>query len=301
MNQTLSENRAGSVRDYRVQPTTCGVTNASRDRDECKEVIGGSSIVSNTDQRNSSPSRIVEAGDRLLVQPMRFADSTDDGVGAVSACRERIIGVPTTNISERDGHGRSARVYRGWNDGRPRPSRAACLSQVMLLAIAAYLCSGLALWAQASDSQTGDPILSLLMASACPESIRSSRNSTKANSSRSGASSAALSVFGHTMIPLSSQMITDQCSNHGRLRAGWARVRAWSMVSKSPTRMSLCFVRHCPKLLAMTRNLPRGAFLSMSFVTLLPPALCYFHQLQNPQSALGIGTKITTRSDRMRW
>jgi hypothetical protein len=45
-------------------------------------------------------------------------------------------------------------------------------------------------------------------------------------------------------------------------------------------------VRHCPKLLAMTRNLPRGAFLSMSFVTLLPPALCYFHQLQNTQNQL---------------
>ena len=126
-------------------------------------------------------------------------------------------------------------------------------------------------------------------------------NSTKANSSRSAATSAASSVFGHTMTPLSSQMITDQCSNHGRLRAGWARVRAWSMVSKSPTRKSLCFVRHCPKLSAMTRNFPRGAFLSMSFVTLLPPPLCYFHQLQNPKSVLSIGTKITTRSDRMRW
>jgi hypothetical protein len=30
------------------------------------------------------------------------------------------------------------------------------LSQFMLLAIAAYLCSGLALWAQASDSQTDE-------------------------------------------------------------------------------------------------------------------------------------------------
>jgi hypothetical protein len=53
---------------------------------------------------------------------------------------------------------------------------------------------------------------------------------------------------------------------------------------KSPTRMSPCFVRHCPKLSAMTRNFPRGAFLSMSFVTLFLPALCYFHQLQNTQN-----------------
>ena len=76
------------------------------------------------------------------------------------------------------------------------------------------------------------------------------------------------------------QIITAQCSNHGRLCAGWAAARAWSMVSKSPTRMSLCFVRHCPKLSAMTRNFPRGAFLSMSFVTLLPPAACCFYQFQ---------------------
>src|ERR1039458_895351 len=88
---------------------------------------------------------------------MRFADPTEDGVGVVRACRERIIGVPTTNISERDGHGRPARVYRRCNDGRPRPSRAMRLSQLMLLASAAYFCSGLTLSAQTSDSQTGDP------------------------------------------------------------------------------------------------------------------------------------------------
>jgi hypothetical protein len=63
----------------------------------------------------------------------------------------------TTNIPERDGHGRSAHVNRQCNDGRPRPSRAIRLSQLVLLAIAAYLCSGLALWAQTSDSQTSDP------------------------------------------------------------------------------------------------------------------------------------------------
>jgi hypothetical protein len=64
--------------------------------------------------------------------------------------------MPTTNITGRDGHGRSARVGRHCSDGRPRPSRAMRLSQFMLLAIAAYLCSGLALWAQASDSQTDE-------------------------------------------------------------------------------------------------------------------------------------------------
>ena len=70
--------------------------------------------------------------------------------------REKIIGVPTTNISARDVHGRSARVGRRCSDGRLRSSRAMRLSQFMLLAIAAYFCSGLALWAQASDSQTDE-------------------------------------------------------------------------------------------------------------------------------------------------
>jgi hypothetical protein len=50
--------------------------------------------------------------------------------------------VPTTSISERYG-----------SSGRPRPSRAARLSQFVLLAIGVYFCSNLALWAQASDSQ----------------------------------------------------------------------------------------------------------------------------------------------------
>src|ERR1017187_10264738 len=59
-------------------------------------------------------------------------------------------------MPERDGHGRSARVDRRCNDGRPRPFPAIRLSLLMLLAIAAYLCSGLALWAQASDSQTDE-------------------------------------------------------------------------------------------------------------------------------------------------
>lgn len=42
------------------------------------------------------------------------------------------------------------------NDGRSRPSWAMRLSQLMLLAIVAYLCSGLTLWAQGSGSQTDE-------------------------------------------------------------------------------------------------------------------------------------------------
>jgi hypothetical protein len=64
--------------------------------------------------------------------------------------------MPTTNIPERDGHGRSAPAGRRCNDGRAHPSSAACLSQLMLLAIVAYFCSAPALWAQASDSQTDE-------------------------------------------------------------------------------------------------------------------------------------------------
>jgi hypothetical protein len=72
-----------------------------------------------------------------------------------AASKRAIIRVPTTNISERDGDGKSAPVDRRCSDGRPRLSRAAHLSQVMLLAIGAC-CSNLALWAQTSDSQTGE-------------------------------------------------------------------------------------------------------------------------------------------------
>ncbi len=50
--------------------------------------------------------------------------------------------MPPTNISERDGHRRSARASR--------------LSRFVLLAIGTYFCSNLALWAQTSDSQTSD-------------------------------------------------------------------------------------------------------------------------------------------------
>jgi hypothetical protein len=67
---------------------------------------------------------------------------------------ERIAGMPTTNISERDGHGRSSQVGPRNTDGRPRPSRVAHLSQLMLLAVGAYFFSYPALWAQTSDSQT---------------------------------------------------------------------------------------------------------------------------------------------------
>jgi hypothetical protein len=65
--------------------------------------------------------------------------------------------MPTPNIPERDGHGRSVPAGRRCNDARPRPSRAACLSQLMLFASATYFCSGLTLSAQTSDSQSGDP------------------------------------------------------------------------------------------------------------------------------------------------
>jgi len=64
--------------------------------------------------------------------------------------------MPTTNIPKRDGHRRSALAGRRRNNGRARPSGAACLSQFMLLAIVAYFCSVPALWAQASDSQTDE-------------------------------------------------------------------------------------------------------------------------------------------------
>jgi hypothetical protein len=70
--------------------------------------------------------------------------------------RERIIGMLIANISEPDRHGRFACTGPQCSDGRPRPSRAARLIQLMLLAIGAYFCSSLGLWAQTSDSQTGD-------------------------------------------------------------------------------------------------------------------------------------------------
>src|SRR6266478_3871410 len=64
--------------------------------------------------------------------------------------------MPTTNISPRDQNERSACLGRQCSHGRPRPSRAARLSQLMLLALGAYFCFNFALWAQTSESQTDD-------------------------------------------------------------------------------------------------------------------------------------------------
>lgn len=80
--------------------------------------------------------------------------------------------MPTTNISERDGLRRSGRVGRRCSDGSPRPSRAARLRQFMLLVIGICLFSNLALWAQATDSQSGD-------ATVTTESQRDNVNSTR--------------------------------------------------------------------------------------------------------------------------
>ncbi len=64
--------------------------------------------------------------------------------------------MPTTNITERDGHGRSARVGRQCSNGHSHASYAAHLSQLLVLATGAYFCSSLGLWAQTSESQTSD-------------------------------------------------------------------------------------------------------------------------------------------------
>jgi hypothetical protein len=80
--------------------------------------------------------------------------------------------MPTTNISERDGPRRSGRVGRRGSDGSPHPSRAARLRQFMLLVIGVYLFSNLALWAQATDSQSGS-------ATVTTESQRDTVNSTR--------------------------------------------------------------------------------------------------------------------------
>ena len=64
--------------------------------------------------------------------------------------------MPTANIAGDDGHGRSARVDRQCGDEHSRRPHPACLSHLVLLGILAYSCSSLALWAQTSDSNTGD-------------------------------------------------------------------------------------------------------------------------------------------------
>ncbi len=62
----------------------------------------------------------------------------------------------TANIFEGDGRGRSSQISSRDADGSHRPSRVAHLSRLMLLAVGAYFFACPALWAQASDSQTGD-------------------------------------------------------------------------------------------------------------------------------------------------
>jgi hypothetical protein len=62
----------------------------------------------------------------------------------------------TANIFAGDGHGRSSQIGPQDADGSHRLSRAAHISQLMLLAIGAYFLACPAPWAQTSDSQTGD-------------------------------------------------------------------------------------------------------------------------------------------------
>jgi hypothetical protein len=59
-------------------------------------------------------------------------------------------------ISERNGYERSAAVGHLRIDGRHCTSRMARFGHLILLAIGIYSCFSLALWAQTSDSQTGD-------------------------------------------------------------------------------------------------------------------------------------------------
>src|SRR6202140_4296579 len=59
-------------------------------------------------------------------------------------------------ISERDGDELSAGAGHQRSDDCAHTSRIARLSQLLLLAIGTYFCSSLALWAQTSDSPTGD-------------------------------------------------------------------------------------------------------------------------------------------------
>ena len=62
----------------------------------------------------------------------------------------------TANVSEWDGHGRFSEVGPRDTDDGPRPSCAARLSGLLLLAVLAYFFSYPALWAQTSVSQTDD-------------------------------------------------------------------------------------------------------------------------------------------------
>ena len=66
------------------------------------------------------------------------------------------LGMRSTNTSDGNGYERSACVGRERSDGRPCMSHIARVSQIMLLALGVYFWSSLALWAQTSDSPTGD-------------------------------------------------------------------------------------------------------------------------------------------------
>src|SRR6202047_2134689 len=60
------------------------------------------------------------------------------------------------NVSERDGCERSEAMGHQYSGDCPRASRIARFGQLMLFALGTYICSSLALWAQTSDTQTGD-------------------------------------------------------------------------------------------------------------------------------------------------
>jgi hypothetical protein len=86
----------------------------------------------------------------------------------------------TANIFAGDGHGRSSQIGPQDADGSHRLSRAAHISQLMLLAIGAYFLACPALWAQTSDSQTGDADKSW---TATTESQRDNVNPTRTTES----------------------------------------------------------------------------------------------------------------------
>lgn len=51
----------------------------------------------------------------------------------------------------------------------------------------------------------------------------------------------------------------------------------------------------------MTRNFPRGAFSSMSFVTVLPPAICYPINSRIPKASIGYRYQDNHTQMTMRW
>jgi hypothetical protein len=67
-----------------------------------------------------------------------------------------MVGMPNTNRRGQGGQRRSAYVCRPYCDGSPRPSRAAGLRRLLLLAIGVSLFSSVALRAQTSGSRMGD-------------------------------------------------------------------------------------------------------------------------------------------------